>query len=58
MCQPVQLSIEQEFNVRAFEVQVDQMSLEQAQAFLKNLYRKMVVQETMYKQLLKQQWHC
>lgn len=56
MNQPNQLSLEQEFNVRAFADQVQQMSREQSQEFLLMLYEQMIVKETIYKELLKSQW--
>jgi hypothetical protein len=56
MSQPIELSLEQQFNVRAFETQVEKMSLEQAQHFLKELYTQMMVRETMYQQFLKHEW--
>jgi hypothetical protein len=58
MYQPIKLSLEQEFNIRAFEVEVQYMAPEKVQTALKELYRYMVVRETMYKQLLKHQWNC
>lgn len=51
-----QLTLEQEFNLRSFADQVDHMSREQAQEFLVNLYRQMIMKETMYKQFLKHEW--
>jgi Phycobilisome degradation protein nblA len=56
MNQPIKLSLEQEFNLRSFTDQVQYMSLEQAQAFLLKLYEQMLIQETTYKELLKQEW--
>ena len=56
MHQPVKLSWEQEFNLRSFADQVQYMSREQAQEFLVNLYRQMIMKETMYKQFLKHEW--
>lgn len=56
MNQPSKLSLEQEFNLRSFEDQVQYMSREQAQEFLVNLYRQMIMKETMYKQFLKHEW--
>ncbi|MEM7771574.1 MAG: NblA/ycf18 family protein [Cyanobacteria bacterium P01_A01_bin.37] len=50
------LSLEQKFSLRSFETQVERMSHEQAQQFLVHLYEQMMVQETMYKSLLKHQW--
>ena len=56
MSQPIELSLEQQFNIRSFETQVEHMSLEQAQEFLVKLYRQMVMRELTYKELLKHQW--
>ena len=56
MNQPNQLSLEQEFSIRAFADQVEQMSREQSQEFLLMLYKQMLVKETIYKELLKSQW--
>lgn len=56
MNQPIELTLEQQFNIRSFETQVEQMSLEQAQDFLVKLYRQMVMREATYKELLKHQW--
>jgi Phycobilisome degradation protein nblA len=52
---PVQLSLEQQFNLRAFSEQVKDLSREQAQDFLVDLYRQMMIKETMYKGFLMQQ---
>lgn len=56
MNQPIELSLEQQFSIRSFETQVDQMNLEQAQQFLVQLYKQMMMREATYKQLLKHQW--
>lgn len=56
MNQPIELSLEQQFSIRSFETQVEQMNLEQAQDFLVKLYRQMVMREATYKELLKHQW--
>jgi hypothetical protein len=56
MSKSFDLSLEQQFNIRSFEHQVKDMSREQAQEFLVNLYRQMVLQENSYKNLLKHQW--
>ncbi|NJL86246.1 MAG: NblA-related protein [Leptolyngbyaceae cyanobacterium SM1_1_3] len=50
------LSLEQEFNLRSFENQVQRMSREQAQQFLVKLYEQMMMRETLYKSFLKQEW--
>ncbi|HEY9826704.1 MAG TPA: NblA/ycf18 family protein [Stenomitos sp.] len=51
-----QLSMEQEFSIRSFADQVQHLSREEAQDFLVNLYRQMVMKETMYKHFLAQEW--
>lgn len=56
MNQPIELSLEQQFSIRSFETQVQQMSREQAQDFLVKLYQQMVMREATYQQLLKHQW--
>lgn len=56
MNQPIELSLEQQFSIRSFEHQVEQMSHEQAQTFLVQLYKQMMMREATYKQLLKHQW--
>ena len=56
MSQPIELSLEQQFSIRSFQTQVEQMSREQAQDFLIKLYKQMIVRENMYKAFLKHQW--
>ena len=56
MSQPIELSLEQQFSIRSFQSQVEQMSQEQAQDFLIKLYEQMIVRENMYKAFLKHQW--
>jgi hypothetical protein len=56
MNQPIKLSLEQQFSIRSFATQVQQMSHEQAQEFLVKLYEQMVVREATYQELLKHQW--
>lgn len=56
MSQPIELSLEQQFSIRSFQTQVEQMSREQAQDFLIKLYEQMIVRESMYKAFLKHQW--
>jgi hypothetical protein len=56
MSQPAELSLEQQFNIRSFQSQVEKMSQEQAQDFLIKLYEQMMVRENMYKAFLKHQW--
>ena len=56
MDQVTELTLEQSFSLRRFTDQVEQMSLEQAQAFLIEQYRQMLLRETLYQDLLKQSW--
>ena len=56
MSNPIELSLEQQFNIRSFQTQVKQMSREQAQDFLIKLYEQMMIRENMYKAFLKHQW--
>ncbi len=56
MNQSVELSLEQQFNLRIFEDSVRQMSREQAQNFLIELHEHMILKDNMYKTLLKQDW--
>lgn len=56
MSQPVELSLEQKFNIRSFEMQVQKMSREQAQEFLVKLYQQMLTRENMYKEFIKHEW--
>ena len=56
MSQPLELSLEQQFSIRSFQNQVQQMSQEQAQEFLIKLYEQMMVRENMYKSFIKHQW--
>lgn len=56
MNQAIELTLEQEFSLRHFADQVQQMSHEQVQEFLMNQYQFMMVQETLYQGLLKHEW--
>ncbi len=56
MSKSFDLSLEQQFSIRSFEHLVKDMSREQAQEFLVNLYKQMMMQENSYKNLLKHQW--
>ncbi|MEB3280736.1 MAG: NblA/ycf18 family protein [Lyngbya sp.] len=56
MNQPSELSLEQQFNLSSFKMQVNQMSREQAQEFLVSLYEQMMMRENMYQHFLKHQW--
>ncbi|MBD2578150.1 NblA/ycf18 family protein [Oscillatoria sp. FACHB-1406] len=56
MFQPSDFTLEQQFSIRSFETQVQQMSREQAQDFLVKLYEQMLARENMYKSFLKHEW--
>lgn len=56
MAQDHQLSLEQEFNLRTFTDQVQQMSREQAQEYLITLQRTMMVRDNLYRDILKNSW--
>ncbi|RCJ41889.1 phycobilisome degradation family protein [Nostoc minutum NIES-26] len=56
MNQPIELSLEQEFSLRVFADQVQQLSNEQAKEFLLMLYQQMMMREKTYQELLKQEW--
>lgn len=53
----IQLTLEQQFSLRSFETQVENMSREQAQHFLIKLYEQMIIRENTYKHLLKHNWN-
>lgn len=57
MNQAIELTLEQEFSLRRFADQVQEMSREQAQEFLVEQYRMMLAQEKMYQDLLKHEWN-
>jgi Phycobilisome degradation protein nblA len=56
MDQTIELTLEQEFSIRNFVDQVQQMSHEQAQEFLILQHKHMIVREMMYQEILKQNW--
>lgn len=56
MSQAIKLTLEQEFSLRSFSDQVQQMSREQAQEFLVEQHRLMLFQQTMYQEILKHGW--
>jgi Phycobilisome degradation protein nblA len=56
MDRTIELTLEQEFSLRNFADQVKQMSREQAQEFLLVQYKHMMIQETMYQEILKKDW--
>ncbi|MFM2311418.1 MAG: hypothetical protein RLZZ04_694 [Cyanobacteriota bacterium] len=51
------LSIEQEFQLKSFAAQVQHMSQAQAQEFLIELHRQMMIKEKMYQHLIQQEWN-
>lgn len=56
MDQATTLTLEQEFSLRNFSDKVQEMSREQAQDFLVMQYKHMMIRETMFQNLLKQEW--
>lgn len=57
MDESIELTLEQEFSLRNFTVQVEQMSREQAQEFLIVQHKYMMLREKMYHKILKHQWN-
>jgi Phycobilisome degradation protein nblA len=57
MNQSTSLSIEQEFYLKSFAEQVKRMSQEQAQEFLIELHRQMMIKEKMYQHLIQKEWN-
>jgi hypothetical protein len=56
MNKEIELTLEQDFSLRNFADIVEQMSRRQAQDFLVEQHRLMMVRETMYRHLIKHQW--
>jgi hypothetical protein len=56
MHEPTKLSLEQQFNVRSFATQTENMSREEVQELLVKLYEEMILRENIYKEVLKHQW--
>lgn len=52
--QPIGLSLEQQFTLRAFEEQIKPISLEQAKVLLSDLYRQLLLRESYFKDFIKQ----
>lgn len=52
--QPIGLSLEQQFTLRAFEEQIKPISLEQAKLLLSDLYRQLLLRESYFKDFIKQ----
>ncbi|MBW4533028.1 MAG: NblA/ycf18 family protein [Pleurocapsa minor HA4230-MV1] len=57
MNQSTSLSIEQEFHLKSFAAQVQRMSQAQAQEFLIELHRQMIIKEKIYQHLIQQEWN-
>lgn len=51
---PMELSLEQQFNLKMYEEQVKGLSQEESQQFLLEVLRQLMVKENMIKHLLKQ----
>lgn len=56
MNQPVELSLEQQFSLRSFEAQVNQMSPEQTRELLIMLFHQMLVKDSLTNELIKKSW--
>ncbi|MGB5634913.1 MAG: NblA/ycf18 family protein [Waterburya sp.] len=51
-----QLSLEQKFNLRTFADQVQALPLEEAQGLSIELYRRMMLKDNLYQELLQDYW--
>ncbi|AFZ20424.1 MULTISPECIES: NblA/ycf18 family protein [Allocoleopsis] len=51
---PMELSIEQKFNLKLYEEQIKALSPEESQKFLLEVLRQLMVKDNMLKHLLKQ----
>ena len=56
MNQPAPLTLEQQFSIRSFATQIEQMSERQAKDFLLQMYEQQLQRENAYKELLKHRW--
>lgn len=54
--QAVELTLEQEFEIRSFAEQAKFLSLEEARELMVDLYRQMLMREALYKHFLAQDW--
>jgi len=52
--QPIGLSLEQEFNQKAFEEKIKRISLEQAKLLLSDLHRNLLLREVYIKNFIQQ----
>lgn len=53
---PIQLSLEQQFELRSFSDQVKQMNREQAKEALIYLYQEMMLKESAFKEMIAKAW--
>ncbi|MCS6959425.1 MAG: NblA/ycf18 family protein [Pseudanabaenaceae cyanobacterium SKYGB_i_bin29] len=51
---PLELTLEQEFNLKVYEEQVKKLTLEQSQEFVLELLRQLMIKDNVIKHLLKQ----
>ncbi len=51
-----QLSLEQKFDLRTFADQVQTLSVEEAQGLSIELYRRMMLKDNLYQELLQDYW--
>ncbi|HIK07863.1 MAG TPA: NblA/ycf18 family protein [Trichormus sp. M33_DOE_039] len=51
---PMELNLEQKFNLKLYEEQVKELSKEESQKFLLEVLRQLMVKDNMIKHLLKQ----
>jgi hypothetical protein len=52
-----QLTLEQQFRLRVFEEQVQQMSTQQAKTFLLKMQEAMMIRENGYLEILRSTWN-
>jgi hypothetical protein len=52
----IELTTEQQFSIRAFQLQAQGMTKEQSLEMMITIYTQMLIQQTYYKDLLKHQW--
>ncbi len=53
MDSPTKLSLEQQFKLKVFQEQVQKLTQEEAQKYLLDMFRHMMVKDNMIKQLFK-----
>lgn len=56
MNQEIELTLEQDFSLRNFSDLVQQMSHKQAQAFLIEQHKLMMIRDSLYQDFLRQEW--